>query len=96
MAYQDLKNAMQSKKFLHGHDVRPIIELRSTWWKPKQFARRKRADFYPVNWVHVSADGGMRLVEELQLEKPPTAKQIAAPAKQTPTSEQALNDQIPF
>jgi hypothetical protein len=103
MAYGDLKSAMQTKRFLHGIDLFPIVELRSKMWKPKKFAQRLRPYFHPVDWIrpgggHVPAIAGPN---------PPAGpvKQIAAPAKQITAAEPAktaqktreiLDDTIPF
>ena len=72
------------------------------WWKPKLYGRRQRADFHPVYWVHLLPDGGITLVEELQIGKPAAAKQIvkAEPPKQIAATAQQvredLDDSIPF
>jgi hypothetical protein len=83
MAYGDLKGAMQTKKFLHGVDLFPLIELRAKLWQPKKFPARLRPDFYPIKWIQ---PGGCQ-APAITGPNPPAAsvKQIEhATAKQEP------------
>jgi hypothetical protein len=99
MAYSDLKGAMETKRFLHGVDLFPFVELRTKMWKPKKFAARPRPYFHPIHWMRPG--GGD--VPSIAGPAAPAAKQIAAPVKQIEqstapkkTTREIIDDEIPF
>jgi hypothetical protein len=88
MGYRDIKNAMETKKLLHGVDLLPIVLLRSKMWKPKKFAARLRPYFDPVDWIRPGGGGG--------IPAPAPVKQISGPAEPLPPARDIIDDSIPF
>jgi hypothetical protein len=87
IAYRELKNMVKNKSLILGIDLLPMVELHFTWWKPKNFAKRQRADFVPMQWLKRDSSGSLVPIVD-HLGQPEPVKQI--------TTAVALNDQIPW
>jgi hypothetical protein len=99
-AYHELKNAMETKKFLFGVNLLPLVELVSGKTFKTRFGLKPRPTFFPVLWFGRGPDGA--LLPQPQFGTPP--RQITAKA-QTQAAQEGLrpvppedyyDDAVPF
>jgi hypothetical protein len=105
MAFSDLKGAMQTKRFLHGVDLYPIVLLQVKQWKPEKFAARLRPYFHPVEWIQPgggalainrsNGPNGPKLIEGKAAAKP-VVSEINPPDPPEPPEPSYYDDSIPF
>jgi hypothetical protein len=74
MAYEALRNKVETLRMLGKLPGLPVIELRSTPWHSRQFGPQLRADFPVVDSYGSTTSGGPTVgtTPAKQIEKPPT------------------------